>query len=85
VRGRRSGRGGMDLAAGSVGWGNNRRRLPPPRCSRWKMTTGESHCPTSLAGVAGRLLVQEGRGDGVLMGTLKTRYPRIQALSQNKE
>jgi hypothetical protein len=68
-----------------VGWGNNRRRLPPLRCSRWKMTTGESHFPASLAGAAGRLLVQEGRGNGALVSTLKTRYPCIQALSQNKE
>jgi hypothetical protein len=30
--------GGVELAAGSVGWGNNRRRLPPARCSLRKTT-----------------------------------------------
>jgi hypothetical protein len=55
--------GGAELAAGLVGWGNNRRRLPPMRCSRMKMTAGESRCPESLAGAVGRFLVQEGRGD----------------------
>jgi hypothetical protein len=28
---------------------------------------GESRCPASLAGAAGRLLVQEGRGDRALL------------------
>jgi hypothetical protein len=36
------------------------------RCSR-SSATGESRCPASLAGATGRLLVQEGRGDKVLL------------------
>jgi hypothetical protein len=55
---------GTELAAG---WGNNRRRLPSMRCSQRKTTTGESCFPTSLAGAAGRFLVQEGWGDGALL------------------
>jgi hypothetical protein len=59
--------GGAELAAGSTGWGNKRRRLLPARCSRRKMTTGKSCGPASLAGTTGRLLVQEGRGDEALL------------------
>jgi hypothetical protein len=40
--------------------------MPPMRCS-WRRAAGESHCPASLAGTAGRLLVQEGRGDKALL------------------
>jgi hypothetical protein len=36
------------------------------RCSR-RRAAGESHCSASLAGAAGRLLVQEGRGDKALL------------------
>jgi hypothetical protein len=59
--------GGAKLATGSARWGNNQRRLPPAWCSRRKTTAGKSHGPTSLAGVAGRLLVQEGHGDEALL------------------
>jgi hypothetical protein len=59
--------GGAELAAGSTGWRNKRRRLPPARCSRRKTTTGKSRGPASLAGTAGRLLVQEGHGDEALL------------------
>jgi hypothetical protein len=59
--------GGTKLAAGSAGWGNKWRRLPPVRCSWRKMTVGKSRGPASLAGAAGRLLVQEGRGDEALL------------------
>jgi hypothetical protein len=59
--------GGVELAAGSAGWGNNRRRLPLARCSWRKMTAGESCCLSSLGGAAGRLLVQEGRSDRALL------------------
>jgi hypothetical protein len=55
---------GTELAAG---WGNNQRRLPPMRCSQRKTTTGESYFPASLAGAAGRFLVQEGCGDRALL------------------
>jgi hypothetical protein len=59
--------GGAELTAGSMGWGNNQRRLPPVRCSRRKTTAGESHCPALLAGATGRLLVQERRSDEALL------------------
>jgi hypothetical protein len=59
--------GGAELHVWSAGWGNNRRRLPPVRCSQRKTMAGESLCPASLAGTAGRLLVQEGRGDEALL------------------
>jgi hypothetical protein len=58
--------GGTELVVGSAGWGNNRRRMPPARCSR-RRAAGESRCPASLADAAGRLLVQEGRGDKALL------------------
>jgi hypothetical protein len=50
---------GAELTTGLVGWGTNRRRLPPVRCSRRKTTAGESCCPASLAVPAGRHLVQQ--------------------------
>jgi hypothetical protein len=59
--------GGAELTMRSLGWGNKRRRLPPMRCSQRKMTAGKSHGPASLAGAAGGLLVQEGRGDEALL------------------
>jgi hypothetical protein len=59
--------GGAELVAGSVGWGNNQSGLPPVRHSRRKMTTGKSRGPASQAGAAVMLLVQEGRGDEVLL------------------
>jgi hypothetical protein len=54
--------GGVELAAGSARWGNNRRRLPLARFSQRK-----SHGLASLVGAAGRLLVQEGHGDEALL------------------
>jgi hypothetical protein len=69
--------GSVELAMGSAGWGNNRRRLPPVRCSHRKTTAGESHCPASLAGATGKLLVQEGRGDGVLTHLLAKDSPFV--------
>jgi hypothetical protein len=53
--------GSAELTVALVGWGNNRRRLPPVRCSWRKTMTGESRYPASLAGAMGRFLVQEGR------------------------
>jgi hypothetical protein len=38
--------GGTELAAGSAGWGNNRRRLPLVRCSWRKTTAGEVPWPS---------------------------------------
>jgi hypothetical protein len=35
--------GGAELNAGSAGWGINRRRLPPARCSRRKTVTPQFH------------------------------------------
>jgi hypothetical protein len=78
VRGRRSGRGGRKSGRGGAHWrrgaccrvggvGNNQSGLPPVRHSRRKMTTGKSRGPASQAGAAGMLLVQEGRGDEVLL------------------
>jgi hypothetical protein len=61
---------GEELLSGTelaVGWGNNRRRLPPMRCSQRKTTTGESCFPASLASAAGRFLVQEGCSDRALL------------------
>jgi hypothetical protein len=55
--------GGAELAVGSTRWGNKPRRLSSGRCSRRKTTVGMSCGPASLAGAAGRLSVQEGRGD----------------------
>jgi hypothetical protein len=59
--------GGAELAAGSAGWGNNWSGLPPVRRSRRKMMAGKSRGPASLAGSAGMLLVQVGRGDEALL------------------
>jgi hypothetical protein len=59
--------GGAELVAGLAGLGNNRRRLLPTGCLRRKMTAGESRCPASLVGTAGRFLVQEGHGDEALL------------------
>jgi hypothetical protein len=59
--------GGAELAAGSAGWGNKRRTLPPVRCSWRNKTTGKSRGSASLEGAAGRLLVSEGRGDEALL------------------
>jgi hypothetical protein len=59
--------GGAKHASGLAGWGENQRRLPSVRCSWRKMTAKESQCLASLSGVAGMLLVQEGRGDGALL------------------
>jgi hypothetical protein len=60
-------RDGAELAAGSTGWGNKRRMLPPVRCSRRKMTVRKSRGLALLAGAAGRLSVREGRGDEALL------------------
>jgi hypothetical protein len=38
-------RGGAELTAGSAGWGNNQRGLPPVRCSWRKMMAGEIPWP----------------------------------------
>jgi hypothetical protein len=59
--------GSAELAAGSTGWGNKRRRLLPVRCSWRKMTAGKSRGPVWLAGAVGRLSVQEGHGDEALL------------------
>jgi hypothetical protein len=59
--------GGAELAAGSAVWGNNRSELPPVRRSWRKTMAGKSRGPASLAGAAGRLLVQVGRGDEALL------------------
>jgi hypothetical protein len=55
--------GGAELSTGSAGWEINWRRLPPARTLWRKTMVGEPRCPVSLADAAGRLLVQEGRGD----------------------
>jgi hypothetical protein len=39
--------GGAELTAGSMGWGNNRRRLPSARSSRRKTTAGEIPWPVA--------------------------------------
>jgi hypothetical protein len=56
--------GGAELAAWSAGWGNDRRKLPPVRCSWRKTMAGKSCGPASPASVAGRVSVQEGHGAG---------------------
>jgi hypothetical protein len=58
---------GAELAAGSVGSGDNRSKMPLVRHSRRKTTAGKSCGPASLAGAAGRLLVQEGHCDEALL------------------
>jgi hypothetical protein len=37
--------GSTELVAGSAGWGNNRRRLPPVRCLQRRTTAGEIPWP----------------------------------------
>jgi hypothetical protein len=59
--------GGAELVAGSAGCKNTWRRLPPVRCSGRKTMAGKSRGPALLASAAGRLLVQEGRGDDALL------------------
>jgi hypothetical protein len=55
--------GGAELAVGSTGWGNDQSGLPLVRCLGRKTAVGKSRDLTSLAGVVGRLLSQEGRKD----------------------
>jgi hypothetical protein len=59
--------GGVELGAGLAGWGNNQRWLSLTRCSQRKMMAGKSCGLASLAGAAGRPLVQEGRSDNALL------------------
>jgi hypothetical protein len=59
--------GSAELTTASALWGNNRRKLPPVRCSWRKMMAGKSHGPASPAGAVGRLLLQEGRDDEALL------------------
>jgi hypothetical protein len=59
--------GGAELAVGSTGWGNDQSRLPLVRCLGRKTAVGKSRDLTSLAGVVGRLLSQEGCKDEVLL------------------
>jgi hypothetical protein len=48
--------GGVELAAGSAVSGNNRRRLPPARCSQRKLTTGEHPLPGFASRCCGQVL-----------------------------
>jgi hypothetical protein len=59
--------GGAERAARLARWENNQSRLPPARRSQIKTTVGKSCGPASLADAVGRLLVQEGHGDGALL------------------
>jgi hypothetical protein len=59
--------GGAEIAAGSSRRGNKQRRLPLVWRSWRKTMTGKSRGPASPAGTAGRLSVQEGRGDEALL------------------
>jgi hypothetical protein len=59
--------GGVELGAGLAGWGNKQRWLSLTRCSQRKMMAGKSCGLASLAGAAGRPLVQEGRSDNALL------------------
>jgi hypothetical protein len=58
---------GAELAARSVGWGNNQSELPLVWHSWWKTAAGKSCGPTSLAGAVGMLLALEGRKEEALL------------------
>jgi hypothetical protein len=59
--------GDTELVEGSVGSGNNWRRLLPVGCSRRKTTTGELPLPDFSSRRLDRFSVQEGSGDEALL------------------